>query len=301
MSTRSARAPSSHLLAIEDLTDEAIDRILSRAAAAKMATQRGKVVALLFLQSSLRTKAGYAIAAARLGASAIVAEDPRWTPDMSDAESFEDTLRTLSGMADVTVVRVPTSIASEVVRAASVTPVVNGGGIAGEHPTQAIIDLHAMTTLLGDVADLDVIVMGDLTMRASRSLLALLGRRPPSRLRLIAPTDRSVDVSALPSTLRGRTSLGESGDLHGADVLYLPGLPPRGTGRTLDATARSAFALTERSIASLPADAVVLSPMPVIDEIVPAVRTDPRIRIHQQSDLGVSVRMSVLTEVLDAG
>ena len=70
----------------------------------------------------------------------------------------------------------------------------------------------------------------------------------------------------------------------------MTGLAPAGD-RTLDDDARARFALTTSSAPTLGAEAVVLSPMPVIDEINEELRwTDPRVRVDDQSDFGVVVR-----------
>ena len=139
----------------------------------------------------------------------------------------------------------------------------------------------------------------DLTMRATRSLLQLLSRRPPKELVLISPPTRQHDVE-LSEQLNQRTRHGTLNDLANVDVLSMCGLAPKLGADHLDDGARSQFVLTEQRIRSMADDAIVLSPMPVIDEIDSAARLDPRLRMFHQSDLSVYVRMAIV-ELLLAG
>jgi aspartate carbamoyltransferase catalytic subunit len=260
--------------------------------------QREFSAALLFLTASLRTRLGFAEAARRLGGTPLDVHELRFGPAMSDAESFGDTLRTITGMTDVVVARTPFKIDRELVSRTCVAPLVNGGDADEDHPTQTLVDLFAIGEQRGDVAELAVGLCGDLGMRSARSLLKLLNRLPPKSLRLIAPPSRSESRVALSEELESRTMRTQEADFTGLDVLYMVGLPA-GTGSSaLTREARAAFALDRRSLARLPEDAVVFSPLPVIDEIAEESRMDPRIRMFRQSDDGVWVRAAVLDFVL---
>jgi aspartate carbamoyltransferase catalytic subunit len=286
----------SHLLDIGDLPDAGIDRILS----GPRTTGADCVVALIFLSSSLRTRTGFAVAATRLGGTALSVVEARSGAEMSATESFADTLRVTAGMVDLVVVRTAAPLDRAMVRRLSPVPVVNGGDPGGEHPTQALIDLMAMQRFAGPISELHVGICGDLTMRATRSLLALLSRRPPARLTLIAPPVRQSHGVVLSAALQDRTEIRDVADLTGLDVLLLTGLAPGPNGE-LSATKRGLYALNTEGAGSLPSTAIVLSPGPVIDEISPDVRGDPRLRVFEHSDLGVQVRMAVLQYLLGHG
>src|SRR5262249_41734015 len=89
-----------------------------------------------------------------------------------------------------------------------------------------------------------------------------------------------------------------AGEVEDLDVLYLTGLPEAGAGGSLGADMRHPFAFNARTGQRLPRHAIVLSPMPVIDEVSPETRTDSRLRLFEQSDLGVYVRMALLRHAL---
>lgn len=291
-----------HLLAIRDLDDRQIDSILeaaselSRTGRTKLERRRFSA-GLLFLSSSLRTRAGFAEATIRLGGVPIDMSDVRWDPDMSAAESFEDTLRTVSGMVDIVVVRAPVDLSSRQVADSAATTIVCGGDLRS-HPTQALIDVFAIEQLRGPIEAQRLAICGDLTMRATRSLLEYLDRRPPSKLILITPESRRSHGVSLGPVLQERTSFRTLDDLEGIDVLSMCGLAPKLGDDHLDDAERAEFVLDPVRLRTLPSDAIVLSPMPVIDEIAPEARLDRRVRLFEQSDLSVAVRMAVLDQLL---
>ncbi len=251
---------------------------------------------LLILQPSLRTRLGFAEAAAQLGGRAHVITSLRQTIETSTPESLWDTIRVASGMVDLMVVRAGCSLAE--FAGASKVPLLNAGD-THEHPTQALIDLFAMEQLRGPISSLSVGVCGDLSMRVSRSLLKAFGLVPPRRLRLMAPHVRFGDALTLTSCLGDRVEVKPGGCWEDLDVLYLTGLPERSGTDSLGSNARAEFALTEANEHRLAANACVLSPMPIIDEIAPAQRRDPRVCAYTQSDLSMAMRVAVLANMIE--
>jgi aspartate carbamoyltransferase catalytic subunit len=290
------------LLSIDDLTLEEVAEVLRIARAfgaqGNLARREPFSIGLLFLEPSLRTRAGFAVAAARLGGTPIDVHELRWGPAMSATESFTDTIRTLTGMVDIAVVRTPFRVDRKAVGEAAIAPYVNAGDGNGDHPTQTLIDLLAIEER-GSILDLRIGLCGDLRMRAARSLLKLLNRVPPKRLVLMAPEGRDDPGLELAPALLSRTVKHDHADFRDIDVLYMVGLPAGEDEQRLHAEARASFALTAQRLRELSSESIVLSPMPVIDEIAPDARTDPRLRMFAQSDRGVDVRMAVLSWLLE--
>jgi aspartate carbamoyltransferase catalytic subunit len=300
---RMARLMSSRpprlLLSVDDISDSDVDDIL---ADARMRLERGKAkvdeqrfsLGLLFWEDSLRTRAGFAEAALRMGGFPVTLLGARNSTAMSAAESFEDTLRVLAGMVDLVVARVPFPLERRTAAACAVAPLVNGGdvGANAEHPSQALIDLFAMAPD-GDVSGLRIGVCGDLKSRAARSAIKLIARRRPRELRLMSPAGRAPDATiGLPFA-----TVMQVEDL---DVLIMTGLPARRGDSVLNETERAAFALTGKALSSLAPDCIILCPMPAIDEIGEDARRDPRLQMFRQSDHGVAVRSSLLHHMLQA-
>lgn len=288
------------LARVADLSDAFIDAVLERAAAladgsALKAPLPGSVLGLVFLDASLRTRVGFAAAAGRMG-MAVVEVGARRANDRSAPESLDDTLRVASGYTDVVVARIPSPM-SELTYAGRIT-VLNGGdgGPSAEHPTQALIDIFAIERQSQrHLGNLSIAMCGDLTMRSPRSLLAVLARRPPRDLLLV--TDPALGNPDVPDVLRPiarRVSLSEIGD---ADVLYVAGIPHR----ALPELDRNRLIVTAEILAQLPDNAIVLSPMPIIDELTARARSDRRAGFLRQSDEALHVRVAVLEQILGSG
>jgi aspartate carbamoyltransferase catalytic subunit len=278
------------IVGVHDLGTEEIRLILDRAtslragAAARLA--RPPLVGLLFLETSLRTRVGFAAAAARLGGQSIDIAERRGSA-IAMPEGWADTLRVVSGNVDLVVARPGRPLDAAQLRPLLVGGFLNGGdaGPCAEHPSQALIDLYAIEQARGPVAQLTVAICGDLRMRAVRSLVRLLGRFPPRRL--VAISDPRLDDGSI---AEHRTPW----EVDDVDVLYVAGLPHG----ALDEPGRARLRVDRKVLAALPPDAVVLSPMPVIDEISTTARSDPRIRMFQQSDDAQFVRMALIEALL---
>lgn len=285
---------------IEDLGEQFINRVLDRATAIadgspSAAARSGSILGLLFLDTSLRTRVGFAAAAGKMGIAVVQVDAPR-ANDRSVPESLDHTLRVLAGYTDVVVARVPCSMSQ--LSYTGVTPVINGGdsGPSAEHPTQALIDIFAIERQTGrKLADLTVAICGDLTMRSPRSLLAMLGRRPPRELLLV--TDFALGKPHVPDAIRAITRFVSLSEVGGVDVLYVAGIPHQ----ALPEPNRSRLIITPDILAQLHDDSVVLSPMPVIDEMTSIAMLDPRVGFFRQSDDALSVRIAVLEVALSIG
>lgn len=281
------------ILGIADLTDAEIDALVVRAgelADGAAPESRSGVLGVAMFETSLRTRTGFAAAAYRLGMN-VIDVDARRASEVSMPESIADTVRTLSGYADALVVRAPVPAAETDDAVRPDRPWLNAGdrGESAEHPSQALIDLFAIERLAGPVEHQHIAAIGDLRARSARSLLAMLARRPPRSITLV--TDESLtDGFELPAELEPFARFGSRTELADADVLLAVGIPHGATTEPV----RSRLRIDRSMLAGVPDDAIVLSPMPIIDEIASPARRDPRMRYFEQSDLGLLVRMALL-------
>lgn len=291
-----------NLLSIDDVGDDEVTRILERAH--QLRTQGpgpvlwNQVVGLLFLTPSLRTRLGFSVASSRLGATVIHLDALRYSADMSTEESLWDTIRTATGMLDTLVVRSPLVLDRDLVRVQARCPVINAGDGSREHPTQALIDLFSITELRGPVESLHVVMVGDASMRAARSLISLFSRFPPASLTVIHPPSRAPSVVG--AGVQTSSPSGSGISVAGADVVYMIGLPPGSDNGDLDDAARAEFILGTDALAELNSRSIVIAPLPIIDEISPEARLDARVKMFEASDLSVYVRMAIL-ELLAVG
>jgi aspartate carbamoyltransferase catalytic subunit len=291
------------LISIDDLSDDEVDLILDRAVALKggasPVTGLGAVAGLVFFEPSLRTRVGFAAAAARLGMHPIEVVERR-SPQGRQADDIRDALRVVAGYADVVIGRPSVDVDPGWLRRDLGRPYISAGGVgpAAEHPTQALIDLAAIVGIGRPVDQLQVCICGDGRMRAVRSLLKVLARWQPGGLTLAVPEAWRSEVD-VPASLNGRTILAGPECLGSADVVYVAGM----RHESIDLAERERYLIGPEVMSSLGPSAVVLSPMPVVDEIDPQVRGDSRVRIMSQSDHGLFIRQAILERVLtlDAG
>jgi aspartate carbamoyltransferase catalytic subunit len=297
-----------HLLGIEPLSCEAISFVLEqsrpfqeiqRHPLKKLATLRGKTVALAFFESSTRTRISFGTAASRLGADSMNLQAE--SSSLRKGESLLDTVKTLDAMKpDCIVMRHSSSGAPHFVQQRLEIPVINAGDGTHEHPTQALLDALTILDRKGRLDDLNVTIIGDiLHSRVARSNIHLLGKFG-ARFTLCGPAmwlPRELESLAPPGSSIRRVAVLEDA-VRDADVvmvlrvqqerLHEPPLP-------LDDYILL-YQLTPERLRLAPPDAIVMHPGPMIRglEIDPAVADGPQSCVLEQVTNGLAVRMALL-------
>jgi len=301
-----------HLLAIEPLTAEQINVLLDEARPfqefqryplKKLATLRGKTVALAFFEPSTRTRISFATAASRLGADTMNLQAE--SSSLKKGESLLDTVRTLEAMKpDCIVMRHSSSGAADYVASRLDIPVINAGDGMHEHPTQGLLDALTIRDRRGSLDGLRVTIIGDiLHSRVARSNIQLLGKFG-CQLTLCGPAMWVPREFECVSRQIRRVARVEDA-LEGADAvivlrvqqerLHEPALP-------LDEYILQ-FQLTPQRLRLARPDALVLHPGPMIRglEIDPAVADGPSSCILEQVTNGLAIRMAVLFSLIGTG
>jgi aspartate carbamoyltransferase catalytic subunit len=297
-----------HMLAIEPLSAEEILFLLDqskpfqeiqRHPLKKLATLRGKTVALAFFEPSTRTRVSFATAASRLGADQMNLQAE--SSSLKKGESLLDTVRTLDAMKpDCIVMRHSSSGAPDFVARNLPLPVINAGDGTHEHPTQALLDALTIRDRRGTLHGLNVTILGDiLHSRVARSNIHLLSKFG-CRLTLCGPAmwlPRELEC-LVPSGASIRRVMRIEEALEGADVV----LTLRVQQERLHEPALSIdeyilqFQLTPQRLGLAKPDALVLHPGPMIRglEIDPAVADGPQSCVLEQVTNGLAVRMALL-------
>jgi aspartate carbamoyltransferase catalytic subunit len=192
-----APPPRRHLISIEDLSREDVERLLGTARSfarsleremKKLPTLRGRTIVNMFYESSTRTSSSFELAAKRLSADTISIKAAGSSVDKG--ESLKDTALTLGAYdPDVIVIRHPQIGAPQLITQYTRAHIVNAGDGKHQHPTQALLDLFTIQEEVGKIDGLHVAIVGDvLHSRVARSniqALTLMGARvtlvgPPS-------------------------------------------------------------------------------------------------------------------------
>src|SRR5712692_5181738 len=148
----------------------------------------GQVMAALFYEPSTRTRLSFEAAMLRLGGRTMGTDNAREFSSAAKGETLEDTIRIVSGYADVIVLRHNEEGAARRAAAVSSVPVMNAGDGPGQHPTQALLDLYTIRDEIGRIDGIRIAMVGDLANgRTVRSLTYLLSKFRDIRICFVAP------------------------------------------------------------------------------------------------------------------
>jgi aspartate carbamoyltransferase catalytic subunit len=294
-----------HLLGIEPLTVEQVNFFLDQAKPfqefqrhplKKLATLRGKTVALAFFEPSTRTRISFATATARLGADSMNLQAE--SSSLKKGESLIDTVRTLEAMRpDGIVIRHAASGAAEFVAARLEIPVLNAGDGSHEHPTQALLDALTIRDKKGTLEGLNVTILGDLLhSRVARSNIYLLTKFG-TRVTLCGPPMWMPPIlEALAPGVRRVPRIEDA--LKDADVVMVLRVQ---TERMNEPSLSEAdyvlrYQLTAERLKLARPDAMVLHPGPMIRglEIDPTVADGVQSYVLEQVTNGLAIRMALL-------
>jgi aspartate carbamoyltransferase catalytic subunit len=298
-----------HLLGIEPLTAEQIIQILDQAKPfqefqrhplKKLATLRGKTVALAFFEPSTRTRISFATSAARLGADVMNLQAE--SSSLKKGESLIDTVWTLEAMKpDGIVIRHAASGAADFIARRVDIPVLNAGDGTHEHPTQALLDALTIRDRKGRLEALNVTILGDiLHSRVARSNIHLLSKFG-ARITLCGPAMWVPrELESLAPNIHREPRIEKA--LAQADVIIVLRVqserihePPISLD---DYILR--YQLTPERLRLAKPDAIVLHPGPMIRglEIDPAVADGPQSCILEQVTNGLAIRMALLFQLV---
>ncbi len=303
-----------HLLGTETLTAEQIVFLLDEAKPfqefqrhplKKLATLRGKTVALAFFEASTRTRISFATSAARLGADTMNLQAE--SSSLKKGESLLDTVRTLDAMKpDCIVMRHSSSGAAVFVARHLDIPVINAGDGMHEHPTQALLDALTIRDRLGKLDGLNITIIGDIQhSRVARSNLHLLSKFG-CRFTLCGPAmwlPKEFECQFPGVALRRASRIDDA--LENADAVIVlrvqqermhePALP-------IDEYILQ-YQLTPERLRRAGAGVLVLHPGPMIRglEIDPVVADGPQSCVLEQVTNGLAVRMALLFLMIGTG
>jgi aspartate carbamoyltransferase catalytic subunit len=287
------------------------DRLEGMNAGDKAEVLRGRRVALLFYESSTRTRTSFELAAKSLGATTTLVSDK--SSSIEKGESLKDTGLTLRALgAECIILRHPAGGAPFVLARTTGLPVLNAGDGMHQHPSQALLDVRTMVSRLGLrgravdaglLLGVTVTITGDIRhSRVARSNAMLLPRLG-AKVVLCGP------VELLPEEALG---LGEGVEIErdfaralarSQVVMMLRIQRERLAGLEVDvAEYVTRYQLTEERLGRLAPEAVVMHPGPMIRglEIQGEVADGAQSAIEEQVSHGLAVRAALLVRALEA-
>ncbi|WP_235587086.1 aspartate carbamoyltransferase [Ferroacidibacillus organovorans] len=298
-----------HVISAKSFSREALEALLATAGEMRVIQAQGgadflshKVMAALFFEPSTRTRLSFETAMLRLNGRVISTENAKEFSSAVKGETLEDTIRVVAGYADVIVLRHPEIGAAARAAEVSSVPVLSAGDGAGEHPTQALLDMFTILTEVGRLDDLTVTLVGDLLYgRTVHSLVYLLSLFRDVRIVCTAPAAIPLPADVIAYAKARGVHVSFEPDLSRAakktDVLYQTRVqkerfPTVGHYEAV----RANYVIDTRILSELPPHSIIMHPLPRAGEIDPGVDRDPRAAYFRQSHYGVPVRMAVLKE-----
>jgi aspartate carbamoyltransferase catalytic subunit len=272
----------------------------------------GKVMCTLFYEPSTRTRVSFEMAAHRLGMRVITTEAAEQFSSAAKGETLSDTIRIIGGYgADVIVLRHKQEGASKEAAATCErcglkdTHIVNAGDGKGQHPTQALLDLFTIWLEMRErgisLDGLTVAIGGDLKHGRTVRSLAYLLKLWKAKMIFVSPPELAIGEDIKQHLTDHGIEFREETDLISAlpvaNVIYWTRAQRERMGAELRGMNLDDFVIGPKELDIIRRDAIIMHPLPRVDEIAAAVDEDPRAAYFRQAVNGLYIRMALLLDL----
>jgi len=267
----------------------------------------GKKMITFFYEPSTRTRASFEIAMNMLDGKVVFStENARQFSSVAKGETIEDTIRILcSYKPDVIVIRADEQ--GMVKRAAqfSSVPIINAGDGTGQHPTQALLDIYTIQKEIGRINGTAIAMVGDLTRgRTVRSLSYLYAKFPDVKIYFVAPPTLKIKEDIKEYLKKHNVWFQEEDDLKKVaplvDIIYQTRIQKERISSLEGAEEliKGSYVINQEIMNLMKKDAIVMHPLPRVDEILSEVDIDHRAAYFRQAENGLYIRMALLQMLL---
>ena len=262
-------------------------------------------MASLFYEPSTGTRLSFEAAAHRLGMSVLSSADAAKDSSAAKGETLADAIRRIDQYCNLIVLRHPDEASAQLAASVSRVPVVNCGNGKREHPSQTMLDLYTMWSDLEKLYNLKIAFVGDLENgRTVHSLARGISMFRPEQVFLVSPEELMMPfdfVTLLQSECKSvvqTTKLDES-ILRNVDVVYMTRVQKeRFTDQAVYERLKGSYVFGRRQLEQLQAHAIVMHPLPRVDELDPACDRFWQAAYFRQAGYGVRVRMAIIAHLL---
>lgn len=264
----------------------------------------GRVMAALFFEPSTRTRLSFETAMHRLGGRVItLAESPEnQIGSTSKGETVHDTIKMVNNYADVIVMRSPRTGDAQIAAAAATHPVINAGDGAGQHPSQALLDMYTIVKEKGNPEGLTVAMIGDLKYgRTVHSLVEFL-KYYKCRLVLASPQELAMPADIVQKLRDGGIEVeirdGIDAAVKDADIIYMTRVQKERFADLAEYEAvKDAYLMTAETVSHFKEGAIIMHALPRVNEIALEVDDYPGAAYFRQAGNGLFVRMALIALV----
>ena len=294
-----------HLISVKYISKNNIVRLILKTIDMKKNTYQynlqGKTLINYFCESSTRTSCSFQTAMYKLGGN-VINVGPQQKGD-----SIEVTIKTLSYYGNIIVMRHP--LKESILRASRVAtvPIINAGN--GEHPTKALLDVYTIYTELHNRSvylnkPIIITFVGDLKNNQSiHSLIYILCNFSTIQFNYVCPKGLEIpediyrEINEKGSTQQYITSVDET--LEKSDVFYFTRIKlDQSAAQLTEYDEVQPYSITLKEVSKMKPTAIIMHPLPRLDEIHFDVDYDKRAVYYKQIENGIYIRMTILHEML---
>jgi aspartate carbamoyltransferase len=290
-------------------TREEIERIMSVAADMREELEKvrsldlvkGYVLGALFFEPSTRTRLSFETAMHRLGGS-VVGFASAGTSSSSKGETLSDTIRNVDQYVDVIAMRHPQIGSAKIAAEAAEAPVLNGGDGAGQHPTQALLDVFTIQSERGQVDGNTIALCGDLKYGRTVHAGVEIYKHYDCKLIFVAPETLKMPPEITARLKEQGVTVEETTDLEAAlaesNVLYMTRIQKERFEDPAEyERLKDSYILTREMVERTNSDLTIMHPLPRVNEITTDVDALPGAAYFRQAQNGVFTRMALIALV----
>jgi aspartate carbamoyltransferase catalytic subunit len=284
---------------ILDVADEMRERLKTTPA---LDLLRGYVLATLFFEPSTRTRLSFETAMHRLGGN-VIGFSSAESSSTAKGETLADTIRTVDQYADLIAMRHPQLGSAREAAAVAQAPVLNGGDGAGQHPTQALLDLYTIKHELGHVDGTTLALVGDLKNGRTVHAGVAVYRHFYCRLLLVAPEQLQMPADIVADLRQRGVEVEETTNLEAAmaqaDVLYMTRIQKERFADPAEYDRlKNSYILTREMVERIRPNVTILHPLPRVNEITTDVDALSNAAYFRQVKNGVYIRMALMALIM---
>jgi len=285
-----------------ELIFDATDKIIDMSQDKRREIARGKTLGYLFFEPSTRTRLSFESAIALLGGTSVGIADAA-SSSIHKGETLGDTVKVISSYCDVLVLRHSLDGSSRFAAEISNKPVINAGSGTEEHPTQTIQDLFTIKKEKKKIDGLKIGITGDL--KYGRTVYSLLYglRNYDVDVHLISPESlriRSDSIYDIKKELSYTESSNIDEYIDDLDVLYVTRIQKeRFPDEEEYAKVKGSYVIGSDMVKKMKDDAIILHPLPRIDEISADVDNTKQAKYFEQAEYGKYTRAALLGLILN--
>ena len=300
-----------NLIDIKDLSKEEIDKLIKVANDIINHKEKyshkcdGKILATLFFEPSTRTRLSFESAMLRLGGKVLGFSESS-SSSTAKGETLADTIRVVSGYADIIAMRHPKEGAPTVAANNSIVPVINAGDGGHNHPTQTLTDLLTISREKKRLDNLTIGLCGDLKFgRTIHSLISAMSRYENIKFILISPNELKIPDYIKTEVLeKNNIEYIETDSLEeymsDLDILYMTRVQKERFFNEADyMRLKDYYILDNNKLKKAKKDLSILHPLPRVNEISTEVDEDKRAKYFEQAYNGVYIRMALILSLLE--